>query len=155
MDEGGTKALVTIHNSNDEIGELATKYNILMKILSHQQGVLIHEKEKSELSTKAKSEFLATMTHEIRTPLNGIIGMSELLNASPLNDQQQHYASTIQISGVQLLSIVNDVLDFSKIESGSVELNSHTFDLIASIESCLSLFEIQCKQKNIELSFIS
>ena len=151
--QDSSRALITLHHSNDEIGELANQYNRLMSALDSHQERLVLEKEKSEYSAKVKSEFLATMTHEIRTPLNGIIGMSELLNASTLNEQQSHYAKTIQSSGGQLLSIINDVLDFSKIESGKMELNLTTYDLLQAIKSSLSLFEIQCQNKGIDLSF--
>lgn len=151
--QDSSRALITLHHSNDEIGELANQYNRLMSALDSHQERLVLEKEKSEYSAKVKSEFLATMTHEIRTPLNGIIGMSELLNGSTLNEQQSHYAKTIQNSGGQLLSIINDVLDFSKIESGKMELNLTSYDLLQAIKSSLSLFEIQCQNKGIDLSF--
>jgi signal transduction histidine kinase/CheY-like chemotaxis protein len=146
-------AVVVAQHSNDEIGEMVRQYNSLMRSVKEYQESLVLEKEKSEMSAKAKSEFLATMTHEIRTPLNGIIGMSEFLNATTLNKKQQHYANTIHLSGVQLLTVINDVLDFSKIESGKMELNESVFDLLMMIKDCQSLFETQCKDKGLVLRF--
>ena len=146
-------AISTAYHSNDEIGELATQYNTLMETLDSQQEVLILEKEKSQNSDKAKSDFLATMTHEIRTPLNGILGMSELLSATKLDDTQYHYVSTINQSGSQLLAVINDILDFSKIESGKMDLNLTVCDLLTVIDHCMALFVVQCHEKGVKLSF--
>ena len=152
--EHKSMAISTGYHSNDEIGKLASQYNTLMESLDSQQEKLILEKEKSQRSEKAKSEFLATMTHEIRTPLNGIIGMSELLSVTSLDGSQSHYVNTISQSGTQLLSVINDILDFSKIESGKMELNLINCNLLDTINNCLALFMIQCHEKGIKLSFV-
>jgi len=75
------------------------------------------------MAEKAKSEFLANMSHEIRTPMNGIIGMTELLGMTKLNERQSHFVQTISKSGNALMTIINDILDFSKIEAGQAKLD--------------------------------
>ncbi|PQP05156.1 hybrid sensor histidine kinase/response regulator [Pseudomonas frederiksbergensis] len=109
----------------------------------------------SNAEINAKAEFLAKISHEIRTPMNGVLGMTELLLGTPLSVKQRDYVQTIHSAGNELLTLINEILDISKLESGQIELDDVQFDLNALIEDCLSIFRAKAEQQNIELiSFI-
>ncbi len=108
-------------------------------------------KEQAEEASRVKSQFLANMSHEIRTPLNGIIGMTELLRHSHLDEKQQRFAKTLQHSGEVLLRVINDILDFSKIEAGKLDLEHIVFNLRETVEEVVTLLTEQAYRKGIVL----
>src|SRR3989338_2589972 len=105
----------------------------------------------SSAELKAKAEFLAKISHEIRTQMNGVLGMTELLLGTPLSAKQRDYVQTIHNSGNELLTLINEILDISKLESGQIELDDVQFDLNALIEDCLDIFRAKAEQQKVAL----
>jgi len=105
----------------------------------------------STAEINAKAEFLAKISHEIRTPMNGVLGMTELLLGTPLSVKQRDYVQTVHSAGNELLTLINEILDITKLESGQIELDDVQFDLSALIEDCLNIFRAKAEQQDVEL----
>jgi len=145
--------------SNDEIGVLATAFNDMTVTLEHNikelkstEENLKKEKERAEASEKVKQLFLANMSHEIRTPMNAILGFARLLEELLNDEQQKEYLHIIIKSGDDLLVILNDILDFSRIEAGKVVFEKAPFNLRVIIDSIVTLMHQRSVDKGIRLS---
>lgn len=138
----------TLSSVRDSHGELLHHLLTIVDISDLKEAILTAQK-----ASEVKMLFLANMSHEIRTPMNSVLGMSELLLQQPMSDGQRHYCEIIQKSANNLVSIVNDILEISKIESGHLAIRKSTIDLMDCIESALQICSMNAASKDLDLFY--
>ncbi len=128
---------------------LGTNIDITADVLARED--LKRAKKAAEAATQAKSDFLAAMSHEIRTPMNAVLGMAELLRTTPLTPNQHHLLNTVLSSGDVLLTLVNSILDFSRVEAGQIDLTEAPVDLRRCVEEIVELLSLRAAEKSLTL----
>ncbi len=159
------------HQRTDELGTLIDSFNDMLAQIEGRGAALTHHRDElerqvgvrteqlekaknaAEAASRAKSAFLATMSHEIRTPMNGVLGMTEMLLSTKLDDSQRKYTHLVKNSGEHLLVIINDILDFSKIEAGKLSVEYINFNLWDLLDDINNVYSPQAQHKGIALDF--
>ncbi|HKK34182.1 MAG TPA: ATP-binding protein [Desulfomicrobiaceae bacterium] len=152
----GTARDVEVYSGPVELGEKTFLYSIIHDTTDRirYEKELMAAKSVAEKASRAKGEFLANMSHEIRTPLNGILGMLQLLGTTPMSSEQQEYVNTGLDSGQGLLSVINDILDLSKVDAGRLELHPAPFHISRMVRSLHAIFGPQAELKGLTLECI-
>ncbi len=145
-------SLAQVRHLQDPLAQGIANFGLPMDGENYNE-VLRLAKENAELAVRSKSEFLANMSHEIRTPMNGVVAMTSLLQATELSEDQKFYVNTIRHSSDTLLTIINDILDLSKADSGRLGIKQLPLDLYQSVEEVLDLLAPKAAEKNLELVY--
>jgi PAS domain S-box-containing protein len=147
------RVLVTTKSIRDRDGEIDGWVGTLADVTAEEDAAaaMSHARDRANEASRMKSDFLANVSHEIRTPMNGVIGITDLLLETDLDDRQRDYAHTVRSSGRALLRIIDDILDFSKIEAGKLEIEEIEIDLRAIVEGVVDLFAVRAQAKGIEV----
>ena len=140
-----TELEALVHERTQQLSDANAR--LTQEVVSHDAA-----RDRAEAASRAKSEFLATMSHEIRTPMNGMLGMLRLLGKAELGDREREQLLLVQSSGEALLTILNDILDYSKIESGHIDLEETAFDLEELVNGILSLLRPRAQDKDVGLT---
>ena len=149
---GEVGAVVETRGAPEEIRLVATAFNDMSGRLKSRELELRAAMEEARAGSRAKEEFLATMSHEIRTPMNGVIGFAEMLLETPLTIEQRRYASQVREAGRSLLTVINDVLDLSKLEAGKLDLVCVPFRIDDLADRCQAMVRLTAEHKGLELN---
>jgi signal transduction histidine kinase/ActR/RegA family two-component response regulator len=147
--------LLTLHGMHIGIvlQQVLLSFGLAARLSALKKESLAHEQEivRAQAESAAKGEFLARMSHEIRTPMNAVLALTELLADTRLDDRQRTYVNTINSAGESLLGVINDVLDYSKIAAGKLQLEQQTFSLPKLLEDCLTIMSASAEQKGLQV----
>jgi two-component system, sensor histidine kinase len=141
-------------DSNSEVNEVANAFNTMSRSLASSYDDLKIARTEAEQASESKTLFLASMSHEIRTPLNGVLGLLSLIQESQLNQQQRYWAETASQSGNFLLTIINDILDYTRMESNTLSLDYQPFNLCKGLSQVVNSFQPVAQQKSLSLELV-
>ncbi len=150
--QAGQRQARTGHLGGDEIRFIGQRLDVMLDSLQEREALLSAASDAANAASHAKSAFLANMSHEIRTPMNAVLGFARLLRDLPLTEQQRDYVSAIATSGEALLALINDILDYSKIEAGRLDLERISFDPRQPFEDALEVMARTANDKGVELT---
>ncbi len=148
---GAFELFQTAINLEQKVNERTVELERALETLKRNANDLLTARDQAQSASRAKSDFLAVMSHEIRTPLNGVLGVTDLLSRTALDEEQSRLVGLVQTSGEALLTVINDVLDFSKIEAGRMTLEETVFDPRELLLSASELFGPRVRAKGLEL----
>jgi signal transduction histidine kinase/CheY-like chemotaxis protein len=151
---GNLERRVASADKSDLIGNIGKVFNLMLDKLQLSQQQLQQQIERAQLATQAKGDFLANMSHEIRTPVHAITGIIHLMKEQNLNTKLTDYTNKADAASQALVHVINDVLDFSKISAGKIELEHKPFEILPSIEKHIDLFSSQFKAKNLDFILV-